>query len=405
MTQWAARNGFFGETLALTIYSVAFFFAMVSLNFAYTAAASLVPDLVPPEQTGMANGIVSLAQVAGSFFGFLFYFVVDDLNALYALYVLTSFFAATFTIVAAAGVEANQIRRQMSKQENMCNTKTNLLRRRGVKDDIARHDISIDVKDTTSEKKKLALAEEVSPIETTNNLEMAHVFFSVSPSDPASADFFWVWISRTLYYLGGSTNSFLQFFLRDRLTSETQAMSNNILKSIAAAAVPPDDPARATCGLALAGYVAGGLAAVPSGALSDRVGRKPLVVISCFFMIFAVIGLAASSSPDAVLLFAIIGGFGNGIYQAVDLALAVDTLPDPQQAAMYMGIWGIGAFIGASLGPAIGGPLLIIAGRLGKHPPPPPQNSELGYLCLFSYGSLCFFASAAILLYFVKKAS
>jgi len=72
---------------------------------------------------------------------------------------------------------------------------------------------------------------------------------------------------------------------------------------------------------------------------------------------------------------------------------------------MYMGIWGIGAFIGASVGPAIGGPLLIIAGRLGPHPPPPPQNSEtIGYLCLFSYGSLCFFASAAILLKFDKKA-
>ena len=48
------------------------------------------------------------------------------------------------------------------------------------------------------------------------------------------------------------------------------------------------------------------------------------------------------------------GGFGNGCYQAVDLALAVDTLPDAAEAARYLGVWGVGAFVGVCLGPLFG---------------------------------------------------
>jgi len=494
-TQWAARAGVFGESLALAIYGLAFFAAMVSLNFAYTAATSLVPDLVPPEQTGVANGVATLAQVAGSFFGFLFYFVVDDLDALYGLYVSSVLLASAATITAATGLERRKrLARAGADVLDNGDFTDRLRRRRGSwggaapghkgggasfidtttsttatsttstpssttttttttplpplsstgllssSSSSSEHHavVAVEKSEVDAEQEQLVAGPHAHPEEPGEQQplrwsELRGLFFAagnVSASDPNSSDFFWVWISRTLYYLGGSTNSFLQFYLRDRLRRPSSpAVPTSrlvaLLSSVAGVVVPPNDPARATCGLALAGYVAGGLAAVPSGALSDRVGRKPLVVAACFFMIVALFGLAESTSPNAVLAFALLGGLGNGTYQSVDLALAVDTLPDPREAAMYMGIWGIGAFIGASLGPAIGGPLLLFFGKLGASEEQGEEggrgggdgggggggggvgaNSKLGYFALFGcYGTFCFFASAAVLLKFVKKAA
>ena len=44
--------------------------------------------------------------------------------------------------------------------------------------------------------------------------------YYVSPADPAARDFFFVWISRTLYYTGGSVQAFLVYFVRDRLDDD-----------------------------------------------------------------------------------------------------------------------------------------------------------------------------------------
>ena len=54
------------------------------------------------------------------------------------------------------------------------------------------------------------------------------------------------------------------------------------------------------------------------------------------------------------------------------------------------------------LGPLIGAPLLYVFGQVGD--PEPPANGQLGYLALFLYGSLSIFASAAVLLRYVKGA-
>ena len=220
----------------------------------------------------------------------------------------------------------------------------------------------------------------------------------MSPRDPETRDFFYVFVSRTLYYTGGSVQAFLVYYLRDRLDDG----SNGAVDAWLEPYVNTADPARSTCVLALAGYVSGVLAAVPAGALSDRTGRKPVVVFACVLMSLSMVGLAVSTAPSAVVAWGLVGGFGNGSYQAVDLALAVDTLPDAAESARFMGVWGVGAFVGVCLGPLVGAPLLYVFGRIGD--PPPPANGALGYLALFLYGSLAIFASAAVLLRYVRGA-
>lgn len=337
------------------VYAAAFLVAMVAINFMYTASTCLVPDLVPADQTGLANGAATLAQVGGSFAGFLFYFVVDDLDALYDLY-LTSVVVTTITTVVAS--------------------------------------------------RPLDAAAAAPPFSWSQLLDC----YYVSPTDPNTADFAIVWISRTLYYTGGSAQAFLQYFIRDRVRPSATPFLDFL--------VPHDDPARATCAVALAGYVAGIFAALPAGSLSDSVGRKPVVVFACVLMALSVLGIGVSTTPAQLLAFGLLGGLGNGAYQAVDLALAVDTLPDPAQSAQYMGIWGVGAFIGITVGPLIGGPLLFGFGKLGtakrQHQDYdkdygnedyyPNANSIYGYLALYFYSALCLLASAAILVRYVTKA-
>lgn len=345
------------QTTSPAVYAVAFLVAMVALNFMYTASTCLVPDLVPPDQTGFANGAATLAQVAGSFAGFLFYFVVDDLDALYGFYLASVVVTTLVTVVASKPAEIDEVVPSFSwAQLRAC--------------------------------------------------------YFVSPSDPNTADFAIVWISRTLYYTGGSAQAFLQYFIRDRVAPSSMPFLNFL--------VPRDDPARATCAVALAGYVAGIFAALPAGSLSDNVGRKPIVVFACALMALSVLCIAVSTTPAQLLAFGLLGGLGNGAYQAVDLALAVDTLPDHAQSAQYMGIWGVGAFIGITVGPLIGGPLLFGFGKLGmgsvsEGPEDfdkdfgnedyyPNSNSIYGYLALYFYSALCLLASAAILVRYVTKA-
>merc|ERR1711966_503010 len=69
--------------------------------------------------------------------------------------------------------------------------------------------------------------------------------------------------------------------------------------------------------------------------------------------------------PFSAFAVGAIFGVSNGAYQAVDLALAVDVLPNKESDARFLGVWGVGAMIGACLGPSMGGALLYGIGGGG----------------------------------------
>jgi MFS family permease len=79
-----------------------------------------------------------------------------------------------------------------------------------------------------------------------------------------SPDFFWLFVSRTCYYMGISLQAFSLFMLRD-----VQKVS---------------DPKYYTSMIAMVGQLAAATVAVPAGRLSDELGRKPLVYASCAIM-------------------------------------------------------------------------------------------------------------------------
>ena len=149
-------------------------------------------------------------------------------------------------------------------------------------------------------------------------------------TDPLEADFRRVLLSRIGYQFGCAYSAFLMFYLRDQVSI--------------------DDPAERQWWVALnavGGVVVGLVLVIPLGYLSDTkfAYRKYMVYASCALMIVAntVMMVVPFWSEQRVktAMFAISGviwGLGMPAFQAVDLALAMDTLSRPEETATCMGL-------------------------------------------------------------------
>ncbi|CAK9053044.1 MFS domain-containing protein [Durusdinium trenchii] len=172
-----------------------------------------------------------------------------------------------------------------------------------------------------------------------NPISLQNVFFSLG--EAKSPDFVLVMWERGFYYVAAASKSFLLYFARDMLKI-TSEMDQALLLSEASVS---------TVGAA----VLGGLL---SSILFTRTAIRPQKVACCGSLILAMgsqfwICLffhGFKTKKMMLLLFLSIYGFGKGSYMSADLALTIDTMPDPDEASRYLGLWGLSAFLGAGLG-------------------------------------------------------
>lgn len=95
---------------------------------------------------------------------------------------------------------------------------------------------------------------------------------------------------------------------------------------------------------------------LPGAALSNRIGRKPVIWASAVVSGLAIGGLAWAPSPELAMPAALLLGIGSGAYLAVDWALMTACIPRIA-AGRYMGL--------ANIANSISGPLAIfVAGRV-----------------------------------------
>jgi len=143
--------------------------------------------------------------------------------------------------------------------------------------------------------------------------------------------------------MGVSSQCFLMYYIRDTLHISEEESEN------------------VTSLLAVVGQFFGILTAFPVGYISDRLsnGRKGYVYISCAIMATGNLAFIFVETQMTIIAITCTIGAANGAYLTMDGALAFDALPNKEEAARFMGIWGIGAFVGTALGPLIGGPLLM----------------------------------------------
>ena len=149
-------------------------------------------------------------------------------------------------------------------------------------------------------------------------------------------DFLWLVVSRFFILLGmDSVRDFALFFLRDVL------------------GVP--NPAEAASRLMAVVILAGIVTVLPAGYLSDRIGRKRLVIASAACGVIGGFLFLTSESYTELLVFGVLVGIGMGAFRSVDWAFATDLIPK-SQAGRFLGISNI-ATAGAAAGSYIlGGP-------------------------------------------------
>lgn len=191
--------------------------------------------------------------------------------------------------------------------------------------------------------------------------------FLVSPR--RHPDFAWLFASRFLALLGFYTIlAFLLFFLKDYLRIAAYEQATGRLSA-------------AVIGGALA-------SAYVTGRLSDRVGRRGIVFGAT--MLMGLLSLAFLIGPSFNLMVGLgaIFGIGYGAFTSVEWALATDVLPSREEAAKYLGVWGISATLPQVVAPVIGGVLLDLIGRLG---------GQSGYIVLFTIAAGYFIAGALLI--------
>ncbi len=192
-------------------------------------------------------------------------------------------------------------------------------------------------------------------------------FFGAFVFDPRKhADFAWVCVTKFLFmcaYAAGT--GYIAYFLLSVLHVPANEVASTIFFTLSA-------------------VMGGALLTSPLGGwLSDRFRvRKPFVVLSALVAMSGLI-LTASATNIPMLVFGqLVLGLGVGCFNAVDLALATDTLPDDGHKAKNLGVFNIFATLPQALVPLAAAPIIASFGFTGLY---------LSAACLGVIGALLVF--------------
>jgi MFS family permease len=172
--------------------------------------------------------------------------------------------------------------------------------------------------------------------------EVADTFY-VNPRK--APDFAWAFVSRFLFVLAYAfLVTYQTYYLLEKLGSAED-----------------DVPGQVFLGTLVQSTVVVA-ASLIGGRMSDRTGRRKAFVLAASTVYgVAMFVIALASDFNGFLVGMALGGLGFGVYVAVDLALAVDVLPDPATAAKDLGVFNIAGALPFSLAPAIAPAVLAIA--------------------------------------------
>jgi len=94
------------------------------------------------------------------------------------------------------------------------------------------------------------------------------------------------------------------------------------------------------------------------GAISDRIGRKKVLMVGLLFFGLCSVGAALSVSTEMLIAMRALMGIGGAIIMPSTLSILTATFHEPKERAKAIALWA-GTFpLGAGLGPLVGGWLL-----------------------------------------------
>lgn len=167
-------------------------------------------------------------------------------------------------------------------------------------------------------------------------------------------DFGWTWLTKFLVMFGyAGIATFLPLYLVTKFGLDEQGAVGIILAAN------------------LASMAAMAVSSPLGGFLSDKVGkRRPFVAIAGVIMVVGLVILAVAPSIPLVILGQAIIGLGAGSFFSVDLALATEVLPNPDDVAKDLGVLNIANALPQSIAPAVAPGIIALgaATPLGGYP-------------------------------------
>lgn len=183
-----------------------------------------------------------------------------------------------------------------------------------------------------------------------------------------SRDFSLWLISRLFILLGGNlVRNYALYFLTDVLRLPNPAVEVGNLLAIIAVAIA--------------------IVVYPAGALSDRWGRKPLVILSGALGAAGALLLVTASSLQMVLIDGGIIGVSIGIFLSVNWAWGADLIPSGD-SGRFLGISNI-ATAGSGVVAGLGGLILDYFNA---------QSTNMGYPILFGSAAVCYVLGTLVVL-------
>jgi len=265
---------------SLSLLMVAHMCATVGLSIQYAIMTSLLSDCVADDQVGTGSGVIAMLAMLGSGFGYGMFACKFGLASSYLGYILA--------IVVCLGLSIACLPKSLDRYLG------EISRRHKRPEDRRR-----------------------APHPHGHGLSwmcVTDVLASLAPPSPAKyPDFAWACLSRSLFNAGLSGQVYLVYYFRDVIRVR--------------------DPIQAMSWVAVMALLGGILAAIPSGIMSDRVGKKPLVYISIAVTITALSLFMLAESLTHLLLIGLVFGVGNVAYLSVDYAIGVQVLPRSDDVA------------------------------------------------------------------------
>jgi MFS family permease len=191
---------------------------------------------------------------------------------------------------------------------------------------------------------------------------------------PASRGFAIVWVQRLLMQLAfGLATSFTLYLILDRMgASESGAASASALTTL----------------------IGGGVLVAASAAAGLWAGRRgnysPFLFVSAAGLFAAAVARAFADSVPALWVSSALGGFAMGVFFAVDLALALRTMPEAR-AGQYLGLLNITETLPQIVAPLIAAWLLTLGG------PDPVSGAGGNYATLYLVAALAAVLASTLL--------
>jgi MFS family permease len=201
-------------------------------------------------------------------------------------------------------------------------------------------------------------------------------FFGSFVFNPAKhPDFGWTWLTKFLVMFGyAGVATFLPYYLQQQFKlSEADATGTILIANLASmAAMMISSPI--------------------GGILSDRLGkRRPFVAVAGAVMVVGLLMMAFAPSVAVLIVAQAVIGFGAGSFLSVDLALATQVLPNPDDTAKDLGVLNIANALPQSLAPAMAPSIIAIGVASGMG----------GYQAWYLFGAIVA-AAGAVLVYRIK---